>query len=413
MAYQKPKGTVDYYPEEKEVQNLIFSRLLDIAKRYNYLQIESPVFEQMDLLIAKSGEEIKTQIFNLEKKGSEEFGLRFDITVSAARMFIEKQKELSKPVKWCYASRMWRYERPQKGRLREFYQFGTECFGTDSPESDAEQINLIIDALLSLGLKKTDFVVKLNNRNLLEGILQEFVKKDSIPDLIRLIDKKAKISEDSFNLTADDLGVKDIDALKAVLSIDNIKKLEKLELNDLAKDGLGDMKEVYELLPKDVVKIDLFTARGLAYYTGTVFEVFDIEEKYRSIAGGGRYDKLVGLLKGQECPAVGFGLGTETLMLLLQSRDLVPKVDLGPDYFVAVVDDKLKKQALDIIYKLRKKYSVDFDLSGRNLSNQIKYANSIDAKNLIVIGENELKTGKVKVKDLVSGTEQEKGLDKL
>lgn len=408
--FQKPKGTVDFFPEEMAVRNYIFSRLRETANRYNYKEIEAPAFESMDLLTAKQGEEIKEQIFVLEKKGDEEFGLRFDITVSATRMFIEKQKSLPKPVKWFYITRMWRYEKPQAGRLREFFQFGTELFGSDKPEADAETISLVIDSLLNLGLKKDDFIVRINNKKLLEGLLLEVIEQEKIPGLMRIIDKKSKITEEEFAKELDGIGIDEdgIRRLDYVLNVKDVSALKKRKLNELAKQGLNELMPVLELLKnkKEFLKLDLSTARGLAYYTGIVFECFDAEEKFRAIAGGGRYDNMVELFKGEKCAATGFGLGFATLSLLLKEKGLLPAIESGPDFYIAVLSDKIKENAFDICSKLRKKYNVEIDLSQRNLGNQLKYANAIGAKKVIFIGEDEIKNDMLSVKDMKTGKQE-------
>jgi histidyl-tRNA synthetase len=401
---------VDFYPEEKEVQNVIFSKLRDVSKRYDFSEVESPAFEDMGLLTAKSGEEIKTQIFNLEKKGSEEFGLRFDLTVPITRLFTEKQKELPKPVKWFGISRMWRYERPQAGRLREFYQLSIELFGSDKPEADAEIINLAIDCLLELGLTKDDFTVRINNR----VVLEDFIKNLGIKDyeaVFRAVDKRSKISAEAFDEELKNAGLNDDQAgkIKEFLEIKDVNQIKE------GSQGLDNLKQVLNLLEsrKDLLELDLSTARGLVYYTGTVFEIFDKQGKFRALAGGGRYDNLVEVLGGQPCPATGFAIGYATLSLLLEEKGLIPKAELGPDYFIAIINEDVKKDALELVSELRKKYSVDFDLAARNLSNQIKFADSINAKKLIVVGPDEIASGKFKVKDLSSGKEEEKARAEL
>ena len=409
--FQKAKGTVDFYPEDMELRKTIFRKFMKTAENYNYKQIEAPAFEELDLLTKKGGEEIKKQIFTLEQRGDETFGLRFDLTVSAARMFIEKQKELPKPVKWFYLTRMWRYENPQQGRLREFYQYGTELFGSSKPEADAEVISLVIDSLLSLGLKKDDFLVKINNRKLLEGLLNDIVNESQISDVIRVIDKKSKISDDEFTNELKKLNIneKNINEIKSILNINNLNQLK--QTNNLSKQGLEELNAVIDLLKdkKEFIRVDLSTARGLAYYTGTVFECFDKEEKFRSIAGGGRYDDLIELFKGEKTPATGFGLGYSTLLLLLKEKNLMPTIELNPDYYIVVIGN-VKQKAMELASKLRKKYKVDIDLSGRNVSNQFKYANTIKAKKVIVIGEDELKSGKFTVKDMKTGKEEKLAL---
>ncbi len=394
MAFQKPRGTIDYFPEEKAAMNKITDSFRETSKRYGFREVESPAIESLKLLTKKSGEEIKQQIFTLTKKGNEELGLRFDLTVPLTRMFIEKQKVLPKPVKWSYFTRMWRYEAPQAGRLREFYQYGVEIFGSSKPEADAEIISLAIDSLLELGLKKKDFFVRLNNRKLLEGLLLDFINRNKIEDVIRIIDKKNKISEKEF----------DDELKKLKLSKNQIININKILKKDVKNDELN---SILDLLgdKKEFIKIDLNTARGLAYYTGTVFEIFDKKEKFRSICGGGRYDNLVRLFGGQDCPATGFSVGLATLTLLLKDKNLLPKTDLGPDYYIAVIGD-VKKEALKIANKLRKKYSVEIDLMQRNLRNQMEYADRIGAENVIFIGEKEIKSGKLTIKNMKTGKEK-------
>lgn len=414
--FQKPKGTEDFYPEEQAVKNRIFSIFRKLCWKYGFSEVETPAFENIDLLTKKSGEEIKEQIFLFKRKDKEDFGLRFDLTVPVTRMFVQKQKELPKPVKWFYATRMWRYERPQAGRLREFYQVGVETFGSKNPEADAEMITVAIELLKQLGLDEKDFKVKLNNRKLLEGLLLKIVDEKKVEPVIRVIDKKSKLEDEKeFNQMLCEAGVKlkDISKIKKILNCKSIEEIEKLERNAIANEGFEEMKSVYSFLDKKFVEVDLSTARGLAYYTGTVFEIFDAKGELRSICGGGRYDDLVELFGGQPAPATGFAMGLTTLLLLLKKRKLVPEVSFAPDYYVAVMGDNVRQEAMKIVEELRKKYNVETDLMRRTLSKQVSYANAIGAKNLIVIGENELKSGNVKVKDMATGSETEKKISEL
>tara|TARA_B100000315_G_C14586311_1_gene593209 strand:- start:573 stop:1808 length:1236 start_codon:yes stop_codon:yes gene_type:complete len=402
---KKAKGTLDYYPEDVGIRNYLFNVFRMISGSFGYSEVESPAFEDLSLLTKKSGDEIKKQIFTLEKKGEESLGLRFDLTVPLARMFIEKQKSLQKPVKWSYLTRMWRYEKPQQGRLREFYQVGVELYGSKEAMSDSEVINLIIDFLLALGLKQSDFEVRINNRKLLEGLLLEIVDPDIIMDVVRIIDKRSKISEEDFASELKKLGVKDVKSISKLINIKFFEDLEKLDKNALATEGYNELKAIYPLLQKKYVTMSLSTARGLDYYSGTVFEVFDKKGKFRSICGGGRYDDMLSDFGGQDLGVTGFSIGTSTLTLLLQDRKLLPDVTEGVDYYIATIKGN-EKTALTIATKLRKKYSVDIDLSGRNLGNQFKYANAINAKYAIVVGADEVKSGKVKVKELATGKEK-------
>ena len=186
--YQRVKGGIDFYPKEKAIKEAIFRRLRKTAIRFNFQEIETPSFETLEILTARTGQEITEQIFVLEKRGNEQLGLRFDMTVPATRMFVTKQRELTKPIKWFYVTRMWRYEAPQKGRLREFYQYGCELFGSDSPKADAEVINLAIESLKNLKLTENDFFVKINNKKLILSISSELKRIASLSTIIQLRD---------------------------------------------------------------------------------------------------------------------------------------------------------------------------------------------------------------------------------
>ncbi|MFT4344131.1 MAG: ATP phosphoribosyltransferase regulatory subunit, partial [Candidatus Woesearchaeota archaeon] len=216
MTYPAVKGTRDFYPDAMSARSAMFTRLKNVAMRYGFSEVNSPALETLKLLTAKSGEEIKQQIFVTEKRSSEEIGMRFDMTVPLARMFIEKQKELPKPVKWYYATNMWRYEAPQRGRLREFYQFGVEMFGPATITADAEIISLAIDCLQELGLTKDDVVLKVNSRQLVESFVSDLGITD-IDKVFRVIDKKPKISADAFQKEIEFLSEKQRDALCAFL----------------------------------------------------------------------------------------------------------------------------------------------------------------------------------------------------
>ena len=406
--FQKPTGTTDFYPEDMAIRNKIFNSLKNTSKKFNFNEIETPAFEDLDLVTRKSGEEIKQQVFVLEQKGDEQFCLRAELTPSFARMFVEKQKALPKSVKWFGLSRMWRHERPQAGRLREFYQLSVELFGSNKPEADAEIINLAIACLTDLGLTENDFFVKINNRKLLQGLLSAIVKENQFEALLRVIDKAKKISPQEFEKELKSLKANP-NQIKKILNCKTLKDIEKLKLNKQAKEGLEELKSVIKLLNDKLVKFDITVARGLAYYTGTVFEIFDKDEKFRSIAGGGRYDDLVELYGGTPTAATGFGMGYSTLSLLLKEKNLLPQPDIGPDYFVVIIGD-VKEKALQIIKNLRKKYSVDYDLTERSITKQLDYANKIGAQKAIFIGEKELKANKLTIKDMKSGKESKVSL---
>jgi histidyl-tRNA synthetase len=408
---QKPKGTRDFSPSEILMRRKVFDSLKTVAERFGFKEVQTPVIESVELLTKKSGDEIKEQLFLLEQKGKEQLALRPEMTPSVTRLFIENQKSIQKPVKWYYFANMFRYEAPQKGRLREFYQFGVELFGSDKIESDAEIIVLAIELLKSLGLTEKDFKVKINNRKLLQGLLIDLKIKNK-EEVLRIIDKSKKITEKELKeefkkLKLSDKQIKD---LKKIVD----SKIDKKSLNDEALFGLEQLEKTISLLKpySKYIEMDLTIARGLAYYTDMVFEIMDKKEELRAIAGGGRYDNLIEIYSETPCPAVGFAIGDVTLFLLLEKAKKLPKIDDSVDYYVATIGD-VKEKALKIVQKLREKYSVEMDLMDRNLSKQLKYANAINAKKLIVIGENEIKTKKVKIKDMKTGKETTKDLNSI
>ena len=409
MAYQAVKGTRDFYPEQTEVRKKVFDTLRKQAQLYGFGEVESPAMESIELLTAKSGEEIKEQIFVMEKRSTEQLGLRFDITVPLARMFIARQKELPKPVKWFYLTRMWRYEAPQRGRLREFYQFGVELFGASDVSADAEIISLAIDSLAALGLTEKDVVIKLNSRELIEGFLEN-IGVTAIEEALRLIDKRAKLKTEEFSQAAAFLTLEQRQALEAFFAADLTTAVslagargESLQalFSELEQRGKG----AWITFAPDI-------ARGLAYYTGTVFECFDRGEKNRAILGGGRYDAMVEQFGGQPCPATGFAMGDVVLELFLKEKGLWDYKEQGIDFYVASVHETYAPKVIEIVQSLRRQYKVDYDLMGRKLGKQLAYANTIKVQQVVIVGD-ETKEGKVVLKDLTSGTEKIVAIDSL
>ena len=420
MKFQRIRGVEDFYPQEQAIREAIYAKLAEQAKKFGFQSVDVPVVETLKLLTAKSGEEIKQQLFTLEKKGTEEMALRFDLTVPMTRMFVAKQKEMPKPVKWYSINKNWRYEAPQKGREREFTQLSVELFGSDKAEADATCINLIIACMESLGLTEKDFSIRVNNRKLLEGLLLEVTSQDKLPDVVRLVDKSNKIGEIEFAKELKNIGLdlQKIEVIKKITKcqgdasiLATIKK--ELKPNGLATEGLEELERVLQYVDKKYITVNLSIARGLAYYTSIVYECFDKEGKYRALAGGGRYDQLVQLLGGDPAPAGGFAIGMETLRLLLEEKGKLPKVSTGPDYYIAPINEAMIPKALEIANVLRKKNNVDIDLMRRKLTKNIEYAAAIGAKKIVIVGEKDVKEGKVTIRELETGKEEKVDLDKI
>jgi histidyl-tRNA synthetase len=414
MTFQGVKGTRDFYPEQMLQRRNMFDILRKTAIKFGFKEVEAPAIENFELIKAKSGEEIAQQMFMLEKRSDERIALRAELTPSMTRMFINKQKEIQKPVKWFCISRMWRYEAPQKGRLREFYQFDLEIFGSEKAVADAEIIALAIDSLKALGLKKDDFVIGISNRELLQSLLEKNNIKD-IEKTMRAIDKKNKISENEFKKELEYLDKKQFESIIKFLDAKSLDDIESM-LNETGKNALKELKEIFSLLKAmgktDYISFNPEIARGLAYYTGTVFECFDKKRELRAILGGGRYNKMIEQFGGQPCPATGFAMGDVVIELLLRQKGLWNEKEENVEYYVAPVNKDYLEKAVEITNKLREKNSVEVDLMSRKLVKQFNYANSIKAKKVVIVGD-ETKKGKVKVKELESGEEKEIEISKL
>jgi len=413
--FQRLRGTRDFYPEEMAARNKLFKIIKETAERYGFVEIVSPAIESFDLIAKKSGKDIRDEIYAFEDKGGRTICLIPEFTPSVSRMIANRQKELGKPLKWFSIPRHWRYERPQSGRLREFYQLNVDIFGSKSPKADTEVLSVGISIMLNLGLK--DFLFHISNREFLQGLLQKYNVSD-IHEAFRIIDKREKIPEEEFIESLLNCGIKNYDEILDVLDSVNIENIENFKgrnkMIDRSIDNLLDISKSLDYYGfKEYCTLDLSVVRGLAYYTGMVFEVYDKKKEMRSLFGGGRYDDLVESFGGEPTPAVGFGMGDVVLELMMKKEGVWPEEKTCIDYYIANIGD-VDKYVLSIARKLRdKKYRVSFDLADRNLSNQLKYADRINAKNVIFIGEKELKEGKIVIKNMKTGEQEKVEIDKI
>lgn len=407
MKIQKYKGVRDFYPEEQLIQNYIYDTWKAVAKKSGYNEIDTSIIEPLELFTAKSGEEIKSQLYNFTDKGGREITLRPETTPSVARLVVAKQRELRLPIKWFSVSTCFRYEAPQAGRLRNFIQFNADCLGLEKPMADAENIALATNILRGFGLNKDDFFIRLSQRKLINSIFEN-LKINKGQEVFRLIDKKQKMSNDDFIKGLSDIGLdkNQIEKIGLLFTISSIENLEKsgLEYDDEPFDNI---KQIIEYLNDfglgEFVKLDLSIVRGFDYYTGAVFELYDKKQEFRALAGGGRYDDLVGVFDGERCPGIGFGMGDVVLGLLLEKRGLLSELKLEVDYFVGFMGEN-SNYAAKVAGKLREAgNSVEVELSGRNLKKQMTYANNINAKNLIIIGDDEVSSSVLNVKNMATG----------
>tara|TARA_Y100000589_G_scaffold134268_1_gene128327 strand:+ start:3039 stop:4277 length:1239 start_codon:yes stop_codon:yes gene_type:complete len=345
-------GFRDFFPEplpkgeawSADVREYIFDRWQTVARRYAFQAYDGPPLEPLDLYTAKSGEEIVGQLYNFTDKGERAVSMRPEMTPTVARMIAARERHYKKPIKWYSIPQLFRYERQQKGRLREHFQFNADIFGENDPAADAELIALLIDVLRSFELTADDFVIRLSSRNAWQDFFSANCSDDSKAyDFYQAVDKIERTPPEESDKKFQALGF----TLEQVRNfIDSGEPTEELQavLDNLAARGLG-----------DYVKIDYNVIRGLAYYTGVVYEAFDRHGKFRAIAGGGRYDQLVSLVSDgkNDLPAAGFAMGDVVLAELLKDRKLLPEFNQSIDAFVLIEDESLRAASLGLVQQIR------------------------------------------------------------
>lgn len=345
-------GFRDFFPEplpkgeawSADVREYIFDRWQTVARRYAFQAYDGPPLEPLDLYTAKSGEEIVGQLYNFTDKGERAVSMRPEMTPTVARMIAARERHYKKPIKWFSIPQLFRYERQQKGRLREHFQFNADIFGENDPAADAELIALLIDVLRSFDLTADDFVIRLSSRNAWQDFFSANCSDDSKAyDFYQAVDKIERTPPEESDKKFQALGF----TLEQVRNfIDSGEPTEELQavLDNLAARGLG-----------DYVKIDYNVIRGLAYYTGVVYEAFDRHGKFRAIAGGGRYDQLVSLVSDgkNDLPAAGFAMGDVVLAELLKDRKLLPEFNQSIDAFVLIEDESQRAASLGLVQQIR------------------------------------------------------------
>ena len=382
-------GFRDFYPEplphpdvwSADARQFIFDKWRTTAKRYGFREYDGPPLEPLELFTTKSGAEIVGQLYNFKDKGDREISLRPEMTPTLARMVAAHERNYKKPIKWFSLPQLFRYERQQKGRLREHFQFNADLIGETDPAADAELIALLIDTLRAFGLTAEDFVIRLSSRNAWQEFFENGKREsgkaeagNAAYEFFQIIDKLERTSPDESEKKLSALGFTLAQVNEFITAGKPTTELENI-LQNLAARGL-----------KDFVKIDYQVIRGLAYYTGVVFEAFDRKGEFRAIAGGGRYNNLVKLISGGkvDLPALGFGMGDVVLLELLKARGLLPKFDSQMDVFVVIEDENLRAISLKLIHDLRAAgFAVEYSLTPAKADKQLKRAQELKVAHTI------------------------------
>ncbi len=412
-------GFRDFYPEEMARRQQIFAVWREVARRYGFEEYDGPPLESLELYIEKSGPEIVNQLFNFTDKGEREVALRPEMTPTIVRMLGARIKGMPRPVRWFSTPQLFRYEKQQRGRLREHFQLNMDIVGEESVLADADLVAAALDVCRSLGLTSEDVVARISDRRILHHALVDLgVQDGDLLTAFAVIDKMDREPRETSLERLAKLGLSSASATAAL----GLTELSLNQLRDNYRDHdklgpvLGQIDEYFDALGRlgfgDWVQFDMKIVRGLAYYTGIVFELFDRRGELRAICGGGRYDTLFVSLTGIDVPALGFGMGDVVLGELLKERKLGAVYQRSVDVIVIAVDESTRPQALEIAGKLRSAgRSVIFPYKTSGVGKSLKAAAAAGAKDAIVIGPDEIASGKLVVKNLAAGSERRISLE--
>ncbi|WP_336134829.1 histidine--tRNA ligase [Natronomonas amylolytica] len=418
--YDGLKGFRDFYPGEMSARREVTDKIEERVRRYGFREVGTPAMERTQMYVDKSGEEIVEELYHFEDKGGRDVSLTPELTPTVARMVVARQQALQKPIKWFSTRPFWRYEQVQQGRFREFYQTNVDIFGSEEPEADAEILAAAADIMTDLGLSGDDFEFRVSHRDILGGLLESLDSDVDTTDAIRAVDKKEKIDIEEYYdlLVAAGLDYEEAEAFDDVLGTDDLDDLVDFAETDRVESAVENLRAVLaaaeDFGAREYCTISLETARGLDYYTGVVFECFDTAgEVSRSVFGGGRYDDLIEGFGGEPTPAVGVGIGHETLSLLCQRADVWPEEEVATDYYVLTVGDT-RSEAAEIARELRELgHVVELNLTGRGFGDQLSYADGINAETVVVVGEQDLADDAVTIKDMESGDQKQIPIDEF
>lgn len=422
-GFARLPGFRDFPPEDFALRSHIQEAWRRVSRRYGFLEYDGPPLEPLELYTEKSGEEIVGQLYNFVDKGDRAVALRPEMTPSLARILGERSRGMSKPIRWFSVPQLFRYERQQRGRLREHFQWNVDIVGESDVAADAEVLAVGIDGLRELGLGAHDFSARVSDRRLLAALLGAIgVAEGRVGAAFGVIDKIERMPPDKASATLrEEVGLSD-DAVTALLDLLDVHELDALRTRWGDRDDVGPelerLADYFGALAAmgldDFVRLDLRIVRGLAYYTGIVFELFDLGGELRAICGGGRYDRLLELVGGEPLAAVGFGMGDVVLGELLAQRGLVPEYAPALDFYIVTVGPAQRGDALRIAHALREKgHSVTYSLRDQAVGKQMRAAGREGAREVLVVGPDELARGRVLARNMATGEEREVGVEEL
>ena len=417
------KGTRDYYPAQKRVQNYIFSVWSRTAKKFGYEEYGAPMLEPLEVYTAKSGDELAgEQTYRFTDRGDRQVAIRPEMTPSISRMVAARRQELAYPARLFSIANFMRYERPQRGREREFWQLNVDMFGADGPQADAEIITMGYEMMKAFGATEEMYTIKVNSRKVIDVMMHDFLGLDPIqaPLMVKLFDRKNKITNEAFRDQAIEIfGIEAAkDGLTKIAQLLLAKGIDNLPGEIASNEAVAELGTLFEQLKTRGISnaiFDITLMRGFDYYTGTVFEFFDTHpDNNRAMFGGGRYDGLVGLFGAEPISAVGMAPGLSPTELFLESHKLIPEFTSTTEVYMAILGENTLNQALELATRLRDEgVNVEVDFTGRKLDKQIKTAVKKLVPYVLFVGETELKEEKYSVKDTRTGDEEKLVFERL
>ena len=407
------RGTRDFYPEDMRIRNWLFDNFQSAARSHGFEEYDSPVLEHEELYTRKQGEEITQQLYNFEDKGGRKVALRPEMTPSLARMVMARAGALPTPIKWFSVPQCWRYERTQRGRGREHYQWNVDIWGSDAIQADAELLSVLVSFFEGVGLNADDLVIRISSRKVLEEVLGSLgISGDAFAATCIIVDKMDKLPAETVEQQLSEQGLNS-DAITAIQSTLGLSDLDSLAsaLGE-GSEAVAELATLFDLVDaygiSDWVAFDASVVRGLAYYTGPVFEAHDRAGKLRAICGGGRYDRLLSSLGGNDMPATGFGFGDMVIMELLNEKGLVPDLPSGNQDIVIAIDENLRSAGMSVASKLRASGRlVDLVLEDKRMKWAFRHAERTGAQRLVMVMPDEWAAGNVRIKELESGEESD------